>query len=856
MMTKTPLYFILFFVAFLTNGVLGNVQTGAPWPRYGNTISTASISSAESDASKFVLNWKYKVPGFFAFADLIITANGLLIGRVSWYDNTIGQIRPKDSILAITYNGDTWFNNSNIFKESSGMSNARGLVGSDNLYFFYAAYLDVVVGLDIVYGEKVQWRTNSTIIGQSTLYTINDMLFDCSHAYNITNGDAVWIHNAETTCSGPSITFDNHLIVGTCSGLLSFDASSGDLLWSFVPPVSFCWNNPTLGKNNVIYAGSTCFYGFSENGTYAINARSGEVIWRRDLCIGTPLIPDTDHDRLFIIFNYSVGCINASNGDEIWTLPVWSPSTFHEGVVDMALSKNSILYYMQGDSTICAIDVDKGIKIWCERLEASQSASSYIVGTGLLVIGTDGTLYATSYVADGPERSAAYLYSINVNSPPCSPGKMWIDGRCTLCAAGTYSPNGAYCQMTNYGEYTGVDGASKPNECKAGTFSLRESTKCTPCPSFYLALSYLVPTLRTDRWNANGSGSCPFYHLSVSVIMQIIIGIIPFSITILMSFLVSDNPRAYLAFAFFPTVDVATDILYIVTGTFYNLKILYLAIAFLFVDTSLAVLLGFYVAMVKCLAFYNSDYCQPLHIGTVFKNVSDALPWCEYNHNIWYTRAVPDNYYACNTACWEMVLYNGCRSLLSDLYYCRAIIARTIPHILVGLFNTLRLTIVAILMISYTLLLALVVGIVCFATGALAGLLYQLKLTTLAPALMKIDNDKERRIVQHVVTCAEVFLETIPQLVLLIYNSSLLNEWSTYSILSLMVSIYTLVRTLWFIAFHVFNGSDWGSVPTMMDTYCEFESNPVDFVLIAVGLRKNASSSLSEKLHEQEEPFA
>lgn len=143
---------------------------------------------------------------------------------------------------------------------------------------------------------------------------------------------------------------------------------------------------PPAHANGVLYAGS------NDNNLYAINAATGEEIWRysANYSVGdTPLIAN---DRVYTAYSdytdYEFGliAIDAVSGQESWHIQksgaIWKP-----------VSANGVLYAGSGTGELYSLDAESGQEIW--QFRAMDSISTPIIQEDVLYAGsTDNNLYA------------------------------------------------------------------------------------------------------------------------------------------------------------------------------------------------------------------------------------------------------------------------------------------------------------------------------------------------------------------------------------------------------------------------------------------------------------------------------
>ncbi|MFV1964141.1 MAG: PQQ-binding-like beta-propeller repeat protein [Pirellulaceae bacterium] len=177
----------------------------------------------------------------------------------------------------------------------------------------------------------------------------------------------------------------------------AFDKRTGKLLWISAPggkPNDTTYSNPLITVMNGV---RTFLCGDGDGGLHAINARTGEPIWRfRMSKRGLNASPVVDGNRVYISHGEDnidstkfgrIQCIDATGqGDVTDTHGVWRVDDIKAGYTGL-LIKDGILYVVADTGKLYAFDAETGDKLWIyEELGT--------VGKGSPVW-ADGKIYAT-----------------------------------------------------------------------------------------------------------------------------------------------------------------------------------------------------------------------------------------------------------------------------------------------------------------------------------------------------------------------------------------------------------------------------------------------------------------------------
>jgi outer membrane protein assembly factor BamB len=106
------------------------------------------------------------------------------------------------------------------------------------------------------------------------------------YAFGQRTGRLLWTHSMSGAVYSSAALWRSTVFVGALKGGLSaLDAASGDLRWQFNPPGTHVLGSPTVIAGLVYFA-------TREGTTYALDARTGVVVWSFPDGQYTPIVAD------------------------------------------------------------------------------------------------------------------------------------------------------------------------------------------------------------------------------------------------------------------------------------------------------------------------------------------------------------------------------------------------------------------------------------------------------------------------------------------------------------------------------------------------------------------------------------
>lgn len=243
--------------------------------------------------------------------------------------------------------------------------------------------------------------SSSPLVVDDTLYIgAND---DVLHALDITDGRERWrfaVGEGSDYTWGPSPSFADGVIFFPCAsaksdtGLFAIDAGSGEEIWRFEPDAP--------GLMSAAVVGDTLYLGGDGGDVYALDVATGEKRWQTALSSiwSTPAVTD-DLVIAQTMGGMLVGLDRAS-GEQRWSIETGASWSSPVVAGDTAYVVNNGLAFEAG---LYAVDVRDGSLRWHMKGIGGGSASVAISGEMLVVATDDGMVYGiTGSDADDVDR--------------------------------------------------------------------------------------------------------------------------------------------------------------------------------------------------------------------------------------------------------------------------------------------------------------------------------------------------------------------------------------------------------------------------------------------------------------------
>ncbi len=320
-----------------------------------------------------------------------------------------------------------------VFALALGASTFNVYAEADQLWNTYKGTSDRVgvsnSGSDVKIPFQVLWKYAPAgksngfvdwgpVFDHDTLYTpdgLNNII-----ALNRLTGEVIWQRQVPSNVFSVSLSEDAKILFVTTAittkptpTLYAFNPKNGEEIWNNMtmgqPAVGGMEGAPAI-VNGVIYVQYLQYEG--KSGVMAFNVADGKSIWQWSASRVSPYSPITYADgRIYVGYeNKTLVCLNAANGDLVWTQSDLADLPFAATVVSNKTA------YLAAGSGIYAFDAASGAVKWKKTIEGQVGHSSPVIYKNSLLFGTrEGKVYAlntkdgqTEWTADvqGPIESA------------------------------------------------------------------------------------------------------------------------------------------------------------------------------------------------------------------------------------------------------------------------------------------------------------------------------------------------------------------------------------------------------------------------------------------------------------------
>lgn len=196
---------------------------------------------------------------------------------------------------------------------------------------------------------------------------------------NVSNLTVRWT-SSDTGASSPVVA-GGIVYYSSNSYLHAVDAATGTSLWTY--PTGDDGSSSPAVANGVVYVGSTGLEDYTP-GLYAVNAKTGALVWYNDQYYGIYLTVDSG--VIYTAAASYVFALDANTGAELWTYMVPSRIQSAPAVA------NGMVYVGAHQTNFYALDAKTGNLVW-KYPTGFYVYSSSAVANGLVYIGLD-QLYA------------------------------------------------------------------------------------------------------------------------------------------------------------------------------------------------------------------------------------------------------------------------------------------------------------------------------------------------------------------------------------------------------------------------------------------------------------------------------
>lgn len=252
-------------------------------------------------------------------------------------------------------------------------------------------------------GSPAQFHGNPIVTGELVVTPSDATDEGYTYAFDRATGELSW---KQATDGGGGIVTDLLHVGSTAVGvsksgdLLCFGLADGLVLWSFSPEAytyrEFRPMGPALAGGRILFSGL-------DGAVYAVDAESGEKLWKRELGARITTALRVDGDGVFLgLADFRLVRLKLADGWPAWELPLdGAPAGFPLVAGDTLV----VLLGLEFKALdVLAVDADRGVERWRQSTETSWSTVRLYPWHGAVLAGTgEGELHAFQ-LSDGSEE--------------------------------------------------------------------------------------------------------------------------------------------------------------------------------------------------------------------------------------------------------------------------------------------------------------------------------------------------------------------------------------------------------------------------------------------------------------------
>lgn len=256
--------------------------------------------------------------------------------------------------------------------------------------------------------------TGAALVGVAGLGTMAWVLRDGSR------GDTPRTGGSTGPGSGASTTSPRS---GEPSATPAADVSSGKQLWR-----TDIGHSGDFGSRPPALAGSTAYCASADGNLYAVNARTGDRIWKSS--IGTSWsTPATDGSRVYVgTIRGKLLAVDRTRGAKRWEFTTGDRGGSMPGIGSSATVSGSTVYFASDNTNLYAVDAQSGKERWKFTAGYALDSTPKVSGDTVYVGSMDNSLYAVD-AGSGSLRWSYPTGSDLVSSPAVADGIVYIGSR-------------------------------------------------------------------------------------------------------------------------------------------------------------------------------------------------------------------------------------------------------------------------------------------------------------------------------------------------------------------------------------------------------------------------------------------
>jgi outer membrane protein assembly factor BamB len=408
------LYIVPGTVTTAVDAISGNeyARINQVWAIGSGSIPTSSWSMFRADPthsstapigpSNLSLAWKF-------------TTNGSIISSPSVVDGIVYFGSQDKKIYAVGAWGGTliWkFTTQSSVESSPAVANGKVYTGGDDGYVYCLdARTGSLVWKTFVNGD--QPFTFASVVLKSSPMVSNGKVYIGSldgymYALEADTGGIIWKTKTEGEIASSPAVVDGAVYFTseepTAGALYKLNADTGDVVWKQELPYEYQFQGGTEMLGSPTVAAGMVFASANLRTYYAVDVNSGDVVWTfrdpdaTEFIVSSPIYAD---GKLFIIDKFNIACLNATNGNTIWSFFTGDELNISPSYAD------GKIYVVTTQRHIFILDANNnGIEIGNYTTPSSSWSSPTIANYRLFIGNNDWNIYCLQeYFANEPSTS-------------------------------------------------------------------------------------------------------------------------------------------------------------------------------------------------------------------------------------------------------------------------------------------------------------------------------------------------------------------------------------------------------------------------------------------------------------------
>jgi len=288
------------------------------WPMW--RADPTHSSTAQEGPSNLTVAWKF-------------TTNGAVISSPSVADGIVYVGSQDKNIYAIgAWSGNLiWnFTTQGAIESSPAVANGKVYTGGDDGYVYCLdAYTGAFIwktfvngNLPYTYGSLVLKSSPAVSGGRVYIGSLDGSLY----ALNVNDGNIDWkFETGGPILCSPAVADDAVYFTSeepTTGALYKLNANTGAVIWKQQLPYEYQFTGGTEMMGSPSVAAGMVFASSDLRTYYGINATTGDIVWTftnpaaMEFIVSSPIYVNGE---LFIIDKFNIACVNAMNGNTIWS---------------------------------------------------------------------------------------------------------------------------------------------------------------------------------------------------------------------------------------------------------------------------------------------------------------------------------------------------------------------------------------------------------------------------------------------------------------------------------------------------------------------------------------------------------